>query len=289
MNNTEKILVIISKLSILVGETPGVNGASVDSDQGLTVSERSMHCVSCPNWMVSLPGGVLQTGSWNKTSYGDEYRTGEVDLSSFCMAKTEITQRQWLEVMGYSPSAFQAWGRRCPVDSVSWFQAVLFCNKLSEREGLVPCYRFEKAQVIWDSDANGFRLPTEAEWEYACRAGTETVYHTGNDTEDLDVAGYYFDNADNRTHRVAQKVPNPWGLYDMHGNVWEWCWDWFGEYSRFPEKDPSGPMAGDLKTLRGGIWLFDARGCTSAVRYWLIPRGRSYNVGFRVVRSCFEE
>jgi formylglycine-generating enzyme len=178
------------------------------------------------------------------------------------MARTEVTQEQYEAVMGSNPSNFK--GPDLPVERVTWYEAVEYCNELSRQEGLDPCYSGSGASMLCDFTANGYRLPTEAEWEYACRAGTETDFHTGNMTHSgsspldpaLDRAGWYFGNSGSTTHPVGEKEPNAFGLYDMHGNVWEWCWDWYASdyYASSPAEDPRGPASGSDRVVRGGSW-----------------------------------
>ena len=170
--------------------------------------------------MVAIPSGNFQMGSLEGGS--NEQPIHAVALSAFYMSSTEITQGQFQARMGTNPSYFTGDDSR-PVENVTWFDAVTFCNMLSTNQGLEPCYNLS----TWTCDfsKNGYRLPTEAEWEYACRAGTTTRYHTGDNESNLALAGWYGGNSSSTLHPVAQKQGNPWGLYDMHGNVWEWCND----------------------------------------------------------------
>jgi formylglycine-generating enzyme required for sulfatase activity len=167
---------------------------------------------------------------------------------------------------------------------VSWLEAVEYCNKRSQKEGLTPAYTINGTNVTWNKNANGYRLPTEAEWEYACRAGTTTAYNTGarisNDT------GWYGANSDNMTHPVGQKPANRWGLYDMHGNMWEWCWDWYGSYSSGAQTDPTGASSGSSRVFRGGYWFNSAEYVRSADRYFNDPNYRTDGIGFRLVRPA---
>ncbi|MDP6460481.1 MAG: formylglycine-generating enzyme family protein, partial [Gemmatimonadota bacterium] len=172
------------------------------------------------------------------------------------------------------------------------YDAVAYCNALSASEGLTPCYSGSGSGTVCDWNANGYRLPTEAEWEYACRAGTETAYYTGVNTNtecadpNLDMAGWYCGNASNTTHPTEEKVANASGLYDMHGNVWEWCWDWYGSYSG-QETDPAGPGSGSDRVIRGGSWYDFALGCRSANRGNYGPGYANAVIGFRPVRLAF--
>jgi len=254
--------------------------------------------ISEPLDMVELPGGEFWMGeAWNRH---------RVRLSGFAMAKYPVTQKQYQELMGENPSGFgksqpsdTAW-EDLPVETVSWFAAVRFCNRLSERQGRKPCYRITEPQagsdllpqVKWDQAADGYRLPTEAEWEYACRAGTETAYSFGDDTAQLGEYAWYDKNIEGRTHAVGQKKPNGWGLHDLHGNVWEWCWDWYGDYQVTSDNDksvsltcPIGPPTGSGRVLRGGSFLDGPRNLRSAFRFGFEPEVRGRSLGFRCVRG----
>lgn len=198
----------------------------------------------------------------------------------FWMKETEVTQAEWQSVMGTNPSQFQ--GPQRPVEQVSWIECVEFCNKLSRKEGLTPCYN----AMNWNRSANGYRLPTEAEWEYACRAGSSGRFCSGDLDSDLGEHGWYAINSENRTHDVKLKKPNAWGLYDMHGNVWEWCWDYWAYYPEGSVTDPQGPALGSYHVNRGGGWLDSARLCRSADRDSGIPAYYYENLGFRIVRNA---
>ena len=196
----------------------------------------------------------------------------------FRIGSTPITQAQWESVMGTNPSRFH--GEDLPVEQVSWFDAVRFCIALSEKLGRIPPYRVDGNSVEWIDDADGYRLPTEAEWEYAARAGGSHVY-AGSD-----VAGsvaWYGDNSGKATHPVAGKQPNAWDLHDMSGNVWEWCWDWSGDYPTGTAVDPTGPTSGDGRVQRGGSWRNAARWVRCACRVRNSPGVRGDLYGFRVV------
>jgi len=216
----------------------------------------------------------------------------------FLMGRTEVTQEQYQAVMGIHFGYFK--GEDLPVECVSWYDALDFCNALSELEGLEICYfnNFGSRQdILCDFTANGYRLPTEAEWEYACRAGTETDFHTDNMAHSdsspldpaLDRAGWYDANSGGATQPVGEKEPNAFGLYDMHGNVAEWCWDRGSNtyYAVSPDKDPRGPESDSYsnRICRGGTWGSSARGCLSAYRDALRPDRWHSGLGFRVVRT----
>jgi formylglycine-generating enzyme required for sulfatase activity len=196
------------------------------------------------------------------------------------MGKYEVTQKEYQAVMGTNPSSFN--GGTLPVERVSWYDAVNYCNALSKKEGLTPAYTVNGTNVTWFRGANGYRLPTEAEWEYACRAGTTTPYSSGSS---VDAAGWYGNNSGSVTQPVGQKQANAWGLYDMHGNVWEWCWDWYGNYSSGSQTDPTGAASGSFRVLRGGGWDGLASYLRSAFRDGHNPSSQFSNYGFRLVRS----
>jgi len=216
--------------------------------------------------VVSIPAGTFSMGSTD--SFANEEPVHQVTLSAFEMSVTPITQGQYQEVMGNNPSYFR--GYELPVEKVGWNDAVEFCQKLSQKTG------------------SKFRLPTEAEWEYACRAGTTTRYNLGNTKSDLAQAGWYDFNSSGKTHPVGQKTPNAWGLYDMHGNVWEWCNDWYGKdfYGSAPKLNPSGALSGSSRVMRGGGWGGSGSSCRSAFRLDHNPSYGSSDMGFRVVRRA---
>jgi formylglycine-generating enzyme required for sulfatase activity len=168
---------------------------------------------------------------------------------------------------------------------VRWFDAVSFCNRLSEREQLAPYYSID-GQQVGIVGGGGYRLPTEAEWEYACRAGRSTPWCFGDDGALLGEYAWYGSNSNIQTQEIATKRPNDWGLYDMHGNVWEWCQDWYGEYPADSQVDPTGPSTGWGRVLRGGSWSSNQRSCRSAIRSYDLPDSRLVSgFGFRAART----
>jgi formylglycine-generating enzyme required for sulfatase activity len=232
--------------------------------------------------MVKIPAGTFTMGSPdNEKDRGSDEVQHQVTISrDFYMSKYEVTQGEWKAVMGSDPSYFK--GGDLPVESVSWYDAVAYCNALSEKEGLTPAYTINGTSVTWNKSANGYRLPTEAEWEYACRAGTTTAYYSG---KRVDSAGWYGNNSGSKPHPVGEKTANKWGLHDTHGNVREWCWDWYGNYDKGSQTDPTGTASGTIRVLRGGSWLNIAEFLRSAHRYGGTPGGGSIHHGFRVCRS----
>lgn len=199
---------------------------------------------------------------------GDE-KQHEVTISkSYYLGVYEVTQGEYEKVTGENPSGFK--GTKNPVEMVSWEEAVSFCEKLSEMPS-------EKAA------GREYRLPTEAEWEYACRAGSSNAYSFGDSLDSLGSYGWFKGNLDGQTHPVGEKKANAWGLYDMHGNVWEWCQDWYAAYPPDASTDPQqGPNGGSNPVGRGGGWNYGADLCRSAVRGRFGPRARLNYYGFRV-------
>jgi len=217
-----------------------------------------------------VPRGRFSMGSPSSEPdrYSDEVQHEAVLTRGFFLAETECTQGQWESVMRGNPSHFKGSDR--PVEQVSWEEAVEYCRKLTAKqraEGILP--------GGWE-----WRLPTEAEWEYAARAGTTGARHG-----ELDAIAWYGGNSGSQTHPVKEKAPNAWGLYDMLGNVWEWCSDWHGDYPTGSVIDPAGPGSGSGRVDRGGSWNFVARNARSAFRSRNDPGSRNYVLGFRPALS----
>ncbi|MDP3179004.1 MAG: formylglycine-generating enzyme family protein [Spirochaetaceae bacterium] len=267
--------------------------------------------ISTREGFVRVPAGSFAMGSpeSEKSRGSDEGPQHVVRLAAFSIGRYEVTQGEWVAVMGYNPSSFE--GDRLPVDGVSWYEVLVYCNKRSMGEGLSPCYSIaassdpslwgdapKSANGAWnavacDFSADGYRMPTEAEWEYACRSGTMTATSFG---ETLDSAQANFDgntqylvpakgNSLGRTAPVGSYAANAWGIYDMHGNVWEWCWDRYSDryYIRSPPADPRGADAGRYRVLRGGSWSNFGYRLRSAARRDEDPFYRDADDGFRLV------
>jgi len=235
--------------------------------------------------MALLPGGTFIMGDKDEIDAPPH----EVTVSAFYINTHLVTQEQYEKLMGDNPSRWKA--DKNPVEQMRWSDAVKYCNARSKAEGLEPCYDLNR----WECNfaANGYRLPTEAEWEYACRAGTTTAYFFGDDASKLKAYAWFEDNSGGKPHSVGQKPSNPWGLFDMHGNVWEWCNDFYkvDYYQESPKKNPKGPDTGETKVLRGGAWKFSAESCRSGYRYNENPGYADvcfgYDIyGFRCVRNA---
>ncbi len=261
-------------------------------------------CVDCDDddpIQGVLCGVVLSSGTFDMgctagqgACVSNELPVHSVTLTNnFWMSETEVTQGQWKALMGDSPAYFTSCGADCPVETVGWFDAVNFANAVSSAEGLAECYTVNVSSVSINSssstvyDCEGYRLPTEAEWEYAARAGTDLLY-AGSDT--IDDVAWYMDNSGGMTHAVATKAANAWGLYDMSGNVWERIWDWgaFGgnSYASSPITDPEGSSSGHVRGIRGGSWRYGASDARVVFRYDYEPGHRQYSsIGFRLSRT----
>jgi len=256
------------------------------------------HGSDIPENMVFVKGGAFNMGSNDRSS--SEKPVHSVTLSDFYIGKYEVTQKEWQIVMGNNPSKFN--GDNLPVEQISWFDAIEFCNKRSVQEGLQPCYTIDKRSndidfevstdqkkwiVSFDYLKNGYRLLTEAEWEFAARGGNKTKGYKYSGSNDIGSVAWYRNNSGSKTHSAGGKKANELGIYDMSGNVWEWCWDWYGEYSSSSQNNPRGLSSSSNRVRRGGSWFAPPynrieriadRGCTD-------PGYGHYDHGFRLARS----
>jgi len=202
---------------------------------------------------------------------------------AFWLGETEVTQGQWHTIMGTNPSHHSGCGEDCPVESVSWFDAIRFANRLSTTSGLPECYQVEGRSAFFSGlDCQGYRLPTEAEWEFAARAGGTHMY---SGSKDIDEIGWYRENSGAGTNPVGRKRANAWELYDMTGNVWEWVWDWYDSYQPEDVTDPMGPSAGSRRVFRGCGWNTYALHCRTSFRHSFFPESRDPTIGVRLARS----
>ena len=271
-----------------------------------------------PERFVLIPAETFQMGSTER--YDKNKPVHEVTITKpFYMGKYEVTQAEYEKYCSYtgisSPSSSYGDGDNYPAYNVSWYAALVYCNKRSMAEGLTPCYSISvstnpedwgdvpiSSNSTWNAvecnwNANGYRLPTEAEWEYAARAGDNTVdsltYSGTRDVNELGDYAWYYDDSNYTTyivgtHKVGTKLPNAYGLYDMSGNVWEWCWNWSTDkYDTEAEggSDPTGSSAGSHRVLRGGCWWFDSDYCAVSCRGGFYPSLRDLDRGFRLVRA----
>ncbi|MBQ7612925.1 MAG: formylglycine-generating enzyme family protein [Spirochaetaceae bacterium] len=278
---------------------------------------------------IELKNKTFDMGSYDDNAFYDEMKLHKVTFTyDILMCNHEVTQKEWLMIFNSNPSLFiseVAYGEvqeNRPVESINWYSTIAYCNKRSLMEGLEPCYTVEGVNfstlkyedvptsydnkwnlVTCDFTKNGYRLPTEAEWEYAARGGIhaveEEVWPGTVNFDELKNYVWDTDNSRDKTHEVKMKQPNGYGLYDMGGNVWEWCWDWYfpwytsKEYAKGyddyyvspPEIDPTGPSTGDCRVIRGGSWNNFPRYCRATCLYYYRPSFRFGSLGFRVVRS----
>jgi len=235
-----------------------------------------------PANMVYIKGGTFQMGTHGFV----DQPVHAVTLSSFYISPYEVTQKEWKEIMGNNPSYFK--GDSLPVETVSWYDAVSYCNHKSESEGLTPSYTITGEKVTCDFTVNGYRLPTESEWEYAARGGNKSRGYKYSGSNNLDEVGWNEFNSERRTHPFGMKKPNELGIYDMSGNVSEWCNDWYDEnyYRKSPQvRKPQGPSSGEKRISRGGSWEANPVNHLCAIPTWGNPDHRFSNSGFRCVRS----
>ncbi len=217
--------------------------------------------------MIAVEGGTFSMGATpeqGSDAYDNESPVHSVTLSDYYIGETEVTQELWAAVMGSNPSHFSGYPQR-PVERVSWYDCQEFITKLNELTG------------------KNFRLPTEAEWEYAARGGNKSQGYKYSGSNTIGNVAWYDDNSGDKTHDVKTKQANELGIYDMSGNVWEWCQDWYGDYSSGSQTNPTGPSSGSDCVLRGGSWGSNARGCRVSRRYYDYPFNMYFNLGFRLI------
>ena len=230
-----------------------------------TPNVKTFYANGVPFEMVEVRGGTFRMGATSEQgsdAWGGEKPVHSVTLSSYYIGKTEVTQALWKAVMGSNPSKFI--GDNLPVEMVSWDDCQEFIRELNALTG------------------QNFRLPTEAEWEFACRGGNNSRGYKYSGSNNLGSVAWYDGNSGNKTHPVGTKAPNELGIYDMSGNVWEWCADWYGDYSSGAQTNPTGPYGGSGRVGRGGSWDFNVRICRSSLRIHSDPTDRNINLGLRL-------
>lgn len=270
----------------VLAEHPGINGDQfkfkIIADDGTPPP--------VPEGFVLVEGGTFNNG------------TGNVTLTSYYLARYELKQSEYLSVMGVNPSTFTGIPDR-PVETVMWFDAIEYCNRRSILEGLVPCYQYlgygtnpDNWPANWNSTysnhynvyctwtADGYRLPTEMQWMFAARGGNLTHGYTYSGGNDINAVAWYAGNSGMTTHSVGLKEPNELGLYDMSGNVYEWCWDIYGNYFPFAQTDPTGANTGTYQVIRGGAWYENATMCRVVTRGYSYADQESSSLGFRLCR-----
>ena len=260
--------------------------------------------ISFADDLVFVKGGAFKMGSPESENWrGDDETQHEVKVGDFYISRYEVTQAEYESLMNNNPSNFK--GDMLPVENVSWLDAVNYCNARSRQENLTPVYTISGNKVTWKTDADGYRLPTEAEWEYACRAGTTTPFNTENSisANEANYYGHYpYEIEENyfsqgnlttkpgiyrgETLKVGSFKPNKLGLYDMHGNVAEWCWDIYAPYDLSAVENPVGPSEGTRRVNRGGAWNDFAKNMRSAYRAATPQENNSFNLGFRLARGA---
>jgi formylglycine-generating enzyme required for sulfatase activity len=250
-----------ARLAAVLFTLGGLTGCGPQQGKSSANDKKVAHS-ACGMDMVSVAAGEFIMGSADGDI--DAKPPHQVKVNGFLMDEHEVTQEVYEKVIGTNPSRRK--NPKNPVEQVTWTAAAKFCNARSLQEGLKPCY--DTNTWACDFSANGYRLPSEAEWEYAYRAGTSTQFYFSGSPQDLKSFAWFESNSQTKTHPVGQRRPNAWGLYDMAGNVWEWCNDFYGVkyYRESPTDNPRGPQQGEKRVLRGGAWSTSADSCTAFVR-----------------------
>ncbi len=232
-----------------------------------------------------IPGATYDQGCTRPDDlpcYPNEFPTRTVTVGDVQSMAIEVTQELWRAVEGDNPSSHRSCGCNCPVESISWYDAVAFANALSEAQGRPLAYVIDGTDVSWDTDSSGWRLPTEAEWERMAKGDTDAL--VAGDV-DITVAAWYRENAPDGPEPAGIKEPSQHGIHDLNGNVWEWVWDWSAPYSEDAQTNPTGPTSGTVKVLRGGSYADDFRVVRTSVRRELPPDQVVESVGLRLVRG----
>lgn len=292
--------IIVSQTTTI--KTKGFKSGWTDS----SIASATYTISSTPGQMVYVPGGSFTMGDTRGGGNSSELPTHSVTLNSFYLDKYQVTQAEYAAIMASNPASGYGVGDNYPVYYVSWYSAMKYCNLRSMSEDLTPVYSISGStnpstwgtvptsdNSIWNAaicnwTANGYRLPTEAEWEYAARGAINDPDYLYSGSDDLNAVGWYSgNNSPFGTKPVGSKAPNALGLYDMSGNLWEWCWDWYGSYSSSPSNNPTGPNSGSLRMIRGGYWGNNAYYCRVASRSSYDPYYTGNGIGFRLCRVSF--
>jgi formylglycine-generating enzyme required for sulfatase activity len=236
-----------------------------------------------PIEMLLVPADTLIMGSIGPDAEADEFPLLTVPLKSFMISATEISQKQWKMVFENNPSLFK--GDDLPVENVSFYDAIEFCNAKSLKDGLSPAYDYLGAEIVCDFEANGYRLPTEAEWEFAAKGGDGMDFSLYSGSNIAPEVAWYAQNSGAESHKVGSKKANALGLYDMSGNVFEWVWNWYAPYSHRISNHYLGPETGTDKVIRGGSWYHNDTLLRNTARLYAKPFSKTSYIGFRVVRS----
>lgn len=259
------VAVTIVAIWLMVPFNKGASSDNSSNDSIYTPKIKTFYANGVPFEMVEVRGGTFRMGATSEQgcdAYDWEKPVHSVTLSGYYIGKTEVTQALWKAVMGSNPSYFK--GDDLPVENVSWDDCQVFVRKLNSLTG------------------QNFRLPTEAEWEFACRGGNNSLGYKYSGSDNIDNVAWYDGNSGDKTHPVATKSANELGIYDMSGNVWEWCCDWYGDYTSGALTNPKGPESGSLRVIRGGGWNIFARCCRSSFRHFNFPTHRNYILGLRL-------
>jgi formylglycine-generating enzyme required for sulfatase activity len=236
--------------------------------------------------LIFVQGGTFTMGSpaLEHNRYDNEGPEHQVRVSGFYIGKYEVTQKEYQDAMGTNSSEHK--GEELPLENITWYEAVAYCNARSLKEGLNPAYAIDGENVSWNRGANGYRLPTEAEWEYAAKGGNNhsAFLYAGNNNADS--AGWHSGNSGGKSRPVGTKAANALGLFDMSGNVGEMCWDYHGAYSSAAQTDPQGAVAGTYRVGRGGCWFYGAQYLRAGFRAYITPAMRYSFVGFRLARNA---
>ena len=243
--------------------------------------------------MVRIPSGEFTMGGKVGVTIERPLHTVEI-TRDFYMGKTEVNQQLFMEVMGYDPVEY--WGEACvgitlpahpthPAYCISWYEAIRFANALSKRDGLEQCYVFRGGALFWPRgfDCTGYRLPSEAEWEYVAKTGSDHVFSGGGE---IDSFCWFWGNSNRTIHSVGKKLATDWGVHDMSGNVWEWVWDYYGDYPRVRQIDPFGAEYSEFRVRRGGSWFSGADEVRTGTRMRRNPRSHFSLIGFRLARTA---